>query len=251
VSGPSIHNWGFGDMAQDDALFEWVDGTAHFRGLPVQWLEVTIAGRPFKLAGLADAADLLDQPEFAEPFLSEDRAPYGMELWPAATMLAEHILHGEEGTGRRALEIGCGLGLVAMAATLKGWRVHATDHEPVALRFAEYNAALNGIAITAFQRLDWHEPVGEVRFDRVFGADVLYERTSQVPVLKCLRDVLDPGGHVLLADPNRGVADGFAAIVRQEGFDVSIIRASGSPKHGRTVQGRIFRLHVADATPAL
>jgi predicted nicotinamide N-methyase len=208
---------------------------------------VTIAGREFKLAGLADAADLLDQPEFAEPFLRDDRAPYGMELWPAAPMLAEHVLRGEEGAGRAAIEIGCGLGLVAMAATLKGWRVCATDHDPVALRFAEYNAALNEIEIAAFEQLDWHDPAGVPRFERAFGADVLYERTSHVPILECIRRVLDTEGYALLADPGRSVADGFETLAQQRGFNVRLIQTSGRNRLGRNVSGRIFVLDQAEA----
>ncbi len=70
-----------------EGLFEGRPGDLRFRGLPVHEEAVVVAGRTFRLAGLRDAADLLDQPDYAKKFVEEDRAPYGMELWPAAPML--------------------------------------------------------------------------------------------------------------------------------------------------------------------
>ncbi len=236
-----------GELAREDSLFDWVDGVARFRGLPVQWLTLTLAGRTFKLAGLADAADLLDQPDFAKRFIEEDRAPYGMELWPSAAMLAADVLRGEDGAGRRAIEIGCGLGLVAMAATLMGWRVCVTDHDPTSLRFAEYNAALNNIELATLKKLDWNEPCPEERFERVFGADLLYERANHMPVLKCIAGLLEPQGVAALTDPNRSVADGFEAMARESGFDVRVSLTSDDQVRGRKVGGRLLLLRFKDA----
>ncbi len=230
------------EMAHLDTLLEWIDGAAYFRGLPVERRSVTVAGRAIKIVGLKDAADLLELPEFAKRFLEDDRAPYGVELWPAALMLAEHILNGEDGAGTRAIEIGCGLGIVSMAAAIKGWRVDATDCDPTALHFAEYNAAINRADIEAFECLDWHDPPAGERFDRVFGADVLYELKDHVPVIKCVDCLLTTDGVALLADPNRGVADRFASLVRDHGFDVQLVPASETNVRDRPVNGRIFTL---------
>ncbi|UCC30694.1 MAG: 50S ribosomal protein L11 methyltransferase [Phycisphaerales bacterium] len=229
-------------MTHLDTLFEWVDGVAYFRGLPVERRTVTVAGRAIEIVGLKDAADLLDLPEFAKRFLEDDRAPYGVELWPAALMLAEHILNGDDGAGTRAIEIGCGLGIVSMAAAMKGWRVEATDCDPTALHFAEYNAANNRVDIEAFECLDWHDPPAGERFDRVFGADVLYELKDHVPVVECVDCLLTADGVALLADPNRGVADRFAPLVRDHGFDVQVVPASETNIRGQPVNGRIFKL---------
>ena len=233
------------EMTHLETLFEWVDGVAYFRGLPVERRTLTVAGRTMRIAGLKDAADLLELPEFAKRFLEDDRAPYGVELWPAAMMLAEHIINGEDGAGMRAIEIGCGLGIVSMAAAMKGWRVEATDCDPTALHFAEYNAAINRVKIEAFECLDWHDPPAGQRFDRVLGADVLYELKDHVPVIECVDRLLEADGVALLADPNRGVADRFAPLVRDYGFDVQVLPTSEADVRGRAVDGRIFRLRRA------
>jgi predicted nicotinamide N-methyase len=202
---------------------------------------VHATGRTFEIAGLKDAADLLDQPDFARRFVEDDVAPYGLELWPASVMLAEHILCGEEGNGKRAIELGCGLGLVAIAAALKGWQVTATDNDPTSLRFAQYNAAVNGADIASFEPLDWHDPPTERCFDRVFGADLLYQATDHAPILRCIHGLLAGGGTALLADPHRGVADGFESKARDQSFDVHLIPTAATIG-GRQVRGRLFLL---------
>lgn len=269
-------------MTPDDALFTWKDDVAHFRGLPVDHERITVAGRTFTMACLKDAADLLDHDDFAKQFLDDNRAPYGLELWPAALMMADHILNGEDGNGRRAIEIGCGSGLVSLAATTKGWRVTAADHEPLSLRFAEYAARLNGIEPAEYEVLDWRHPPQGRCFDRIFAADILYELVNHAPILTCIRRLLDdkpppgvrePGRDrkevvsqaqrmsmtsrndehseavALIADPNRRVADGFADLARDHGFDVSVEGACCEFRDRGRVEGRIFRLRLS-AGPA-
>ena len=226
----------------DDGLFDWADGEPSFRGFPVERRRIAVGDMEIELAGLKDAADLLDDPECARRFIEEDIAPYGMELWPSASMLAAHILAGESGRGRHALELGCGLGLIAIAATKQGWRVTATDNEPMSLRFAAHNARRNGVSVAEFSALDWHEPPRGRRFTRIFGADLLYQKTDHVPILACLDVLLSEEGIALLADPNRGVADGFESTAGEVGFASTIIEASCTDDRGRRAHGRIFEL---------
>lgn len=232
------------EAATHDPLFEYVGGAARFRGLAVEVEVVETGGRSFRLAGLKDAADLLDHAEFARAFVEEDRAPYGLELWPAAPMLAACILAGEEGAGRTALDLGCGLGLVSMAATVRGWRVTAADYDPIALRFAEHNARLNGIAPHRYEVLNWHRPPSDVRYDRIFGADILYQRSDHTSIARCVAALLAPGGTAYLADPNRSVADGFAATGRDCGLEVSLEPVSAAFRSRPVVSGRVFRLQI-------
>lgn len=230
-------------MSIADDLFEWREGKAYFRGLLVEHLPVLLGDREFQIARLRDAAALLDEADFARWFLEEDRAPYGLELWPGAAMLAEMILQGEDGVGRAALELGAGLGLVSIVAAVKGWHISASDNEPMSLRFARYNAELNGVCIPAFELVDWHQPPVVRRYDRVFGADILYQLVDHEPILVCLRTLLAPDGAALLADPNRGVADRFAALAQSHGFQVQVVPSTALRQHPvPAVRGRIFVL---------
>ena len=63
-------------MTQHDSPFEWVDGKPFFRNLPVITRDVKVGGHSYTIASLKDAADLLDDEEFARRFTEEDRAPY-------------------------------------------------------------------------------------------------------------------------------------------------------------------------------
>lgn len=229
-------------MSEAKPLFDWIDGVPYFRGLRVERYTLRLNGRSFKIVGLNDAADLLDHDDYAKRFLDEDVAPYGLELWPAARMLAEHVLAGEDGKGRSAVELGCGLGLVSIAAALKGWQVVTTDNEPTSLRFAQHNAELNHVDIAGFETLDWHQPPPNRRFHRVFAADVLYQLVDHQPVLTCVQTLLAPNGLALIADPNRGVADRFAMLAEEHGFNVHTTMATAPSPDGKLVNGRLYEL---------
>ena len=228
--------------AGKNGLLEWVDGSAYFRGLRVNNHDFPIAGRTCHIVGLDDPAGLLDQPDFARRFIEEDKAPYGLELWPASMMLTEWILAVAAGNNRSALDLGCGLGVVAIAATWKGWQVTAADHEPTTLSFAAYNAELNNTRVHDFTLLDWHRPPSGRSFDRVFGADLLYQRGDHVPILTCIEALLAPDGIAVLADPHRRVADRFAELAQEHGFAVESSAASTTNSTGRRIDGRILCL---------
>lgn len=227
-----------------EPLVETVNGSPRYRGPGIRIHTLTLAARPHALASLADAADLLDQDDYARKFIEEDRAPYGLELWPASIMLAERVLAAEPGRGRRAMELGCGLGLVAMAATMHGRNVVATDHEDSAFRFAEYNARANGIDVPAFERLDWREPPTGRKFDLVLAADALYQLVDHAPILACVRGLLAPTGRALIVDPNRSGAARFADLARAEDGDVHVTPVATTHPVTRSPTGRMFTLRL-------
>lgn len=63
-----------------------------------------------------------------------------LELFDAA-----HPAGSPAGT---ALDIGCGSGVLALAAASRGWSAHGTDIDPAAIANAEHNRALNGLSAT-------------------------------------------------------------------------------------------------------
>lgn len=216
-----------------------------YRGLPLQRRCITVASDVFDITALKDAAALLDDAEFVQACEKTDRLPYGLELWPASLMLAEHLYRNDPGQGRRAIELGCGVGLVSIAAARRGWRVLATDCDPVPLQFAEFNAAANAVEMEAFQLLDWHDPPSGRRFSCVLAADVLYQRCDHVPVLRCIEQLLEHDGIGVMADPNRGVADDFSSLAESNGFCVEVIPTAASLDDQPPIAGRLFVLRRA------
>jgi 2-polyprenyl-3-methyl-5-hydroxy-6-metoxy-1,4-benzoquinol methylase len=132
-------------------------------------------------------------------------------------MLAHEVAGAPPPAGTSVLELGCGLGLVSIAAARGGARVLATDGSTDAVAYAAHALALNevdGVAAHA----DWREHAGALvaagPWDVVLAADVLYTRASVEAALRLLPRLLAPDGELLLADPDRSGARDFLAGAR-------------------------------------
>jgi len=129
------------------------------------------------------------------------------------------------------LELGCGLGMPALAAALCGAEVLATDWAEEAIELLQRNAERNRIFVRA-ARVRWSEPEPLLRaapWDLVLGADLLYEARNAeqlaalLPELGCIgrggvgkaaasafvRSVEPTRTEVLLAEPGRPYAKEF------------------------------------------
>jgi predicted nicotinamide N-methyase len=161
--------------------------------------------------------DVLLEALLQEDDPSEDDLPFWAEQWPSGVALARELLTRDL-TGVEAVELGCGLGLVSVAAAAAGARVLATDWSTDALAFAAANAARNGVEVRT-ARCAWREPaelLERAPWPLVLAADVLYELRNVDLLLGLLGRLVAPGqGQVLLADPGRPpwsvFADGLAA----------------------------------------
>ena len=126
---------------------------------------MTVAGRSLELAHPVSVDDLLDEDDYNR----HQRLPYWGTLWPSARMLAARIADAE-GRGRRLLELGCGVGLVSLSASLAGFDVLATDYYADALEFVAANAQHNGLTGIATRCVDWRQyPSDLVGFDLIVG----------------------------------------------------------------------------------
>ena len=151
----------------------------------------------------ADAAELPDSGAIEWAPL----VPYWSVLWRSGLALAREV-DGIPLSGKRVLELGCGLGLPSLVAARAGAEVVATDDSAEALELVARNADLNGIAIETAE-LSWGRngdtPDG-APYDLVLASDVLYE-SALVEALLELLPRLAPT--VWVADPGRPAADAF------------------------------------------
>jgi predicted nicotinamide N-methyase len=168
---------------------------------------VALPGRELLLLAPRDRDALLNE----EAFEQEEFLPYWAELWPSALALAR-VLARRPLTGRRTIEIGCGLGLPAIAAAAAGARVLATDWSPDAVAMSARNARRNGVELeTSLFRWDAAPEALGPPWPLVLASDVLYEARNVGPLLALLPRLCAAAGEVWLADPGRAPAERFLA----------------------------------------
>src|SRR5262249_25299980 len=125
--------------------------------------DVQVEGRTFVVTR-PDAVDrLIDHPLLGGASAAEEYMPYWAHLWPAARMLAAVVVREPwsrpaAGAPLSALEVGCGLGLVGLAALARGLRTTFSDYDATALRFAADNARLNGFTDFDLLQMDYRQP---------------------------------------------------------------------------------------------
>src|SRR5687768_1672323 len=152
--------------------------------------ESMLISRPVDYDRLIDAAA-------ADP---EQNLPYWAELWPSGVALAARIAR-DPGIvrGRRVLELGCGLGVTAVAALSTGADLVVTDYTPEALALCSLNTLDQAGTQPKTLRVNWRDPGPTLHaaardgFPVVLAADVLYEGRDVDPLRALVEQVVAPG----------------------------------------------------------
>jgi predicted nicotinamide N-methyase len=182
--------------------------------------------RPAVPDAFLDAAAVRSQRPVWAGGATDEEIPYWPYLWPAAELMAAHVLRADWPAETSILEIGTGIGLVGLAALSRGWQVTLSDCQPSAVELALYNARQNGLDHARGIVLDWRTPLAE-RFDMILGCDLLYETCHHGPILNLVQHMLAEGGECRIADPGRQVAQQFVAEAQGQGFTIDIWDEAG------------------------
>lgn len=191
---------------------------------PPAWVEgrlrVPLPGHTFELTRDQDM-EVLWETIGEDSFGDDERMPYWAEIWPASLLLSVWLLrHREVIAGRRCLELGCGMGLSAMAGAAAGAHVTAVDYEERAVAMAAANAAANAVPVS-LAVMDWRRPcLAEGRFEVVWGSDILYETRFYAPLVALFRTLTAPGGRIWLSEPMRQVSRPVWGRLAADGFRV-------------------------------
>ena len=176
---------------------------------------VQVLGEPLSLCHPANADELISE----EDYVRDERLPYWADVWPSSVVLAEHVRRAE-GAGRRLLELGCGIGLVAASAARAGFDVTASDYYEDALEFARLNVATNSGREISARLVDWRAlPADLGKFNVVVASDVLYEPRYGPLIAGVFDATLTAAGVGFVADPGRVAVDAFLAECAQLGLE--------------------------------
>jgi tRNA1(Val) A37 N6-methylase TrmN6 len=165
--------------------------------------ELVINGRNFRFFMATTLEEFLDRQDIFQDF------PLWIKIWEASFVLAEYLAGLDANTGKRFLEIGCGLGVVGIVASSFGHHVTMTEYNKDALNFARANALLNRAPNLEIRALDWYNPDIEGSFDYIVGSEILYREGDFQPILKLFRTYLKENGEVILAEGIRKTSMAF------------------------------------------
>lgn len=120
-------------------------------------------------------------------------------------LFTERLFHDAGiGPGQRVLDIGSGVGDVALlAARLVGptGQVVGVDRDVIALAKARTRAAAAGLENISFLEGDMSQLTAGSPFDAVIGRLVLQFQSDQVAVLRTLAALVRPGGLIVFQEP--------------------------------------------------
>ncbi len=148
------------------------------------------------------------------------------------------------------MELGCGLGVTAIAALRAGADLLVTDYSPEALALCSLNALDQAGEQPKTLRVNWRDPGPTLRdaagdgFPVVLAADVLYESRDVEPLLALVERVVAPGGELWLAEPGRPPAARFLESIRARGWIEESEQCSGpwpDPEDNR--KGIVVTIH--------
>ncbi|MHC4609989.1 MAG: class I SAM-dependent methyltransferase, partial [Planctomycetota bacterium] len=206
-----------------------------------QEYSVEVSGRILRLLGPKHPHALHNDPQMRQRFEEAGYKPYWTQPWPAAVMLAEHVIRHLDPGPEPILELGTGLGIVGISLSLAGHRVLVTDCDEDALAFVRASAGLNGVRLHDVRRLDWRDPPAE-RFATIVAAEVIYDRQNHQPIASLIAACLKAGGSAFVSDTNRETAKEFPDALRAAGltYETAATQAKAIPSFD-SVDGRVFR----------
>ena len=118
--------------------------------------------------------------------------------------------------GRRALDVGCGAGLLSEPLARLGAQVTGIDAASESIAVARAHAEGQGLAID--YRQGGVESLAGESFDLIVSMEVIEHVADPAGFVAAIANVLAPGGLVLLSTPNRTPLSRLALITLGEGL---------------------------------
>jgi len=184
-----------------------------------------------------------DDPEglAAELGISSASWPLFGVIWPAGLVLA-HYISSHPTTGKRILEMGCGMALSSLLLNHQNADITATDYHPEAEFFLQRNTLLNHGKEIDYQRVDWADKTDELGlFDLIIGSDILYEDQHVKMVADFINNHASPQCEIILTDPGRGRKSKIGTLMQQYGYSHTMIKPEHTDYLDKPFKGHILK----------
>ncbi|MBM4256739.1 MAG: methyltransferase [Deltaproteobacteria bacterium] len=169
--------------------------------------DLTIGAQQLTLLRVKDLERWVDRDALLRDETEEP--PYWAHLWTGALTLARYVEALVDCRGLRVLDLGCGLGVTGVIASLKGGRVTFADKEPAAIAFATMNAQMNNCPLFEARTVDFTCDSFGVQFALILGAEILYDRPTFPALVAFLQSHLPSHGRAIFSDARRTNTDEF------------------------------------------
>lgn len=177
----------------------------------------SVAGCPEVVAH--QAADVFDLwQRWEQRTGSRQEPPFWATVWPGAALLCRVLLDRPAALqGVRVFDVGCGSGVVGIAALLAGARAAiANDTDEAAVDAAIENAHANGVSVEPSSEDFTRRPMAFGPGDLVVLSELFYDASSSVPLRGLASTAVRQGARVLVADGGRAFLNGDGMQVLQE-----------------------------------
>jgi predicted nicotinamide N-methyase len=195
------------------------EASIEIAGYPATVIDFTHRAVAVSLYRVSRLEDHVDR----EALLRDDRVadpPYWAHLWIGALALARRLAESGSLSGRRVLDLGCGLGLPGIVAAALGAETWCVDRVPAALEFAAASARRNRLAPRVRGVvLDFMHGELDADFDLILAAELVYDPHSYLPLCNFLDRHLRRGGEIHLTDAFRSDAASFFRELSARGFE--------------------------------
>ena len=139
--------------------------------------------------------------------------------WPGSRALARLVLTGRVAVaGRRVLDAGCGSGVAATAAAVRGGVVTAADLDALAVWAAAEVARRHGVALATTREDVLAAGAAAGRWDTVLAGDLVYDAASAAQVEGAVARWRSQGAEVWLSDGGRPFFTPAGLTCRWEGW---------------------------------
>lgn len=164
-------------------------------------------------------------------------------VWPASQILAAE-LSADNFTGKRVLEIGCGIGLASLVLHKMGVDITASDYHPRAQEFLDRNVSDNNLPPIKFQKVDF-EKENQVlgKFDLIIASDILYQPHHAKVVANFISTHSANDVEVILVDPGRENRSKFTLNMTALGYSHQFKRFNQTLAAGIKCKGQILHYH--------